>query len=64
MNKTLENIRFERIKKGYTQDYMAIQLGIEQRTYSKLENGHIKLSVQRLKRIAKILQVKPSLFLD
>lgn len=52
----IEKIRIVRIRKGYTQNYMSIQLGISQRAYSKIECGHTKLSVKRLLEIASILE--------
>ena len=36
-------IRQIRELKGFTQDYLATQLGISQRAYSKLERDEIKL---------------------
>ncbi len=52
-------IRKKREEKGYSQDYMAIQLGISQKTYGRLENGQTKLGLERLAEIAKILEVDP-----
>src|SRR5690606_30368890 len=43
--------------RNYTQMYMSEQLGISQNTYSKLESGGIKLTVERLRQIAEILDV-------
>ncbi len=45
--------------KGFPQDYMATQLELSQRAYSKLENNEIKLDWNRLTLIAKILDVDP-----
>ncbi len=42
--------------KNYTQEFMADQLNISQNTYSKIETGGIKLTVDRLKQIAEILE--------
>ncbi len=58
MKGTIEKIRIARFSNGYTQNYMAIQLGISQRAYSKIECGHTKLTVDRLKVIAEILEVE------
>lgn len=57
MKNTIEKIRINRLTKGYSQNYMAIQLNISQRAYSKIECGHTNLSVDRLKAIAKVLEV-------
>lgn len=43
--------------RNYTQAYMADRLDISQNTYSKIETGGIKLTVERLKQIAEILEV-------
>ena len=53
----IEKIRIVRLSKGYSQNYMSAQLGISQRAYSKLECGDTKLTVDRLKAIAKILEI-------
>jgi transcriptional regulator with XRE-family HTH domain len=52
-----EKIRIARVSKGYTQHYMAMQLDISQRAYSKIECGHTILSVERLLNIATILEI-------
>ena len=63
MKLTLENIRLQRAAKNYTQSYMALQLKISQRGYCKIETGKTKLTVERLKQIAFILEVELSLLL-
>ncbi|MCF6348896.1 MAG: helix-turn-helix domain-containing protein [Flavobacteriaceae bacterium] len=57
MKETIEKIRIVRFSKGYSQSYMAEQLDIIQRAYSKIECGHTNLAVDRLKAIAKVLEV-------
>lgn len=39
------------------QEYVADQLHMSQACYSKMENGHTKISVERLGRIAEVLNV-------
>jgi transcriptional regulator with XRE-family HTH domain len=58
-NKVLvgRNIRHIRELKRWKQDYMASQLGISQKAYSKIENGETNISVNRIIEIAKILEV-------
>lgn len=46
-----------RESKNYTQEYMSNQLNISQNTYSKIETGGIKLTVDRLKQISDVLDV-------
>lgn len=42
---------------GYSQEYMSIQLDITQQAYSNMEKNPEKCSLERLRDIAKILQV-------
>lgn len=53
------NIRKIRELKGLTQEYMASQLSLTQRAYSKLESGETRLHWNRMTEIAKILEVDP-----
>jgi transcriptional regulator with XRE-family HTH domain len=55
-----KNIRSIRELKNYKQDYMADQLGITQRAYSKIENDEVAINVDKLYDIANILQVQVS----
>ena len=48
--------------KNYTQEYMATNLQISQNTYSRIENENVKISTDRLKEIASVLEV-PSEYL-
>lgn len=50
-------IRKIREAKNWTQEYMAHELNISQKAYSKIEAGITQLSVERLVQIATILQV-------
>lgn len=57
--KTLvRNIRIIRERKGYTQDYLAAKLEISQNAYSKIELGQISLTVERLFKIAMVLEME------
>lgn len=60
----IEKIRELRIKKGYSQEYMAKQLDMAQNNYGKLERGETKLTIERLEQIANILDVKMEVILD
>lgn len=55
MNKIGNTIRKLREAKGYSQEYVAIELGLTQPTYAKIEKEGDKISVGRLIKIAKIL---------
>lgn len=45
--------------KNFTQEYMAQQLGLSIRAYSKIETGETQLTINRLNEISAILQVQP-----
>lgn len=56
-NLLLQKIKAIRLLKGYSQEYMAEELGISQGDYSMLETGAIELSAERLFIIARIFLV-------
>ena len=61
----INKIRNIRLAKGYSQEYMASQIGIDAVNYGRIERGQAKLTVDRLIRICEILDIKPSeLFMD
>lgn len=51
-----QNIRKYREIKGYSQEYIAHELKINQASYGKLENNTTKITVDRLFEIAKLLE--------
>jgi len=53
--KVHENIRALRMTRGFTQQHMAKKLGMDVANYSRIERGVAKLTVERLKEIAEIL---------
>lgn len=55
-------MRILREVNGYTQEYVASELGINQNTYSKLESGQTKLTVERVKRLAELYSIDPDYF--
>ncbi|MEM5565764.1 helix-turn-helix transcriptional regulator [Psychroserpens sp. AS72] len=57
MEKVIENIKRIRKEKGYSHEYIALELDISQVAYSKLEKKETKLSVERLYRIAELFEV-------
>ncbi|MCS3553061.1 MULTISPECIES: helix-turn-helix domain-containing protein [unclassified Sphingobacterium] len=50
--------------KNYSQDYISQKLGINQNTYSKLENGQMKLTTERIRKLAELYNVNPDIFLS
>ncbi|QNR25934.1 helix-turn-helix domain-containing protein [Croceimicrobium hydrocarbonivorans] len=58
-----QKIRKAREMRNYTQSYMAQELEISTRAYSKLESGETRLSVKRLYQIAELLETSVYEFL-
>ena len=58
MNKVLEKIKEIRKQKGFSHEYIAHELEISQVAYSKLEKSETKLTVERLYKLAEILETK------
>ena len=45
--------------KGYSQEYVASELGISQAAYSKIEKNDKNLSIERIKTISLVLEIDP-----
>ena len=58
------NIKQIRELKNYTQDYVASELGVSQSTYARIEKGTIVPKIDKLQRIAEILEVDMSTLLN
>lgn len=58
-----DDIRKYRAEKCYNQYFMASQLGISQSMYFKIESGLVKITMERLKQIAEILEKPLAAFL-
>lgn len=48
-----------RESRNFSQEYIAGKLGINQNAYSKLENGKVKITLERIRQLAEIYDVKP-----
>jgi transcriptional regulator with XRE-family HTH domain len=55
-----ERIKAIRLSKNYTQDYVASQMGISQRQYSKIESCEVKIDFDRLKKLSEIFDINLS----
>lgn len=55
-----KNIRKIRRDKDLTQEYMAFEMGISQKSYSDIENSKVKINLGILNKISTILEVVPS----
>jgi transcriptional regulator with XRE-family HTH domain len=56
IGRIISNIR---IKRGYSQEYIAFSLGISQKTFSRIEQDGDGLRIARLKKISDFLNVDP-----
>lgn len=56
-NEILERIKKIRNLKGVKQKYIALQMGMSQSTYSKIENGNQKLTFEVIEKIADVLNI-------
>ena len=54
-----EKIRQIRDLKGMSQEYLASQLGISQRAYSKIERNEIKIDWDKITEISKVFEIDP-----
>lgn len=52
-------LRKKRRQLGYSQEYVAIELGISQKAYSDLENGKTKLRGDVLLQLSEVFKVMP-----
>ncbi len=59
-----DNIKSARLFRNYSQDYLAFKLNISQNGYSKIELGYTRLSVERLIKIAEVLEVNLTSLLE
>lgn len=59
-------VRIKKLResRNWTQEFMASQLKISQNSYSRIESENVKLSTERLKEIAKILEVPAEYLLN
>jgi DNA-binding XRE family transcriptional regulator len=58
IEKILENLRLQHIKKGYSQEYLGEQLGLTQYAYHKIENGKTKLQLKCLLELCMVLEIQ------
>lgn len=59
-----ENIKKVREAKGVTKTFVAKKLGMSLQGYRYLEDGDVRLDVERMKSIGRILGVDSAIFLD
>lgn len=54
-----ENLRRIRRIKDFTQEYVALELGISQKAYSEIEQGKTKMRDELLLKLSSILEISP-----
>jgi len=59
-----ENVEKLRKARGITKTHIAKQLNLSLQGYRHMMNGDVRLDVERLKIIANVLGVNPSVFFD
>lgn len=64
MEATIERIKEARKTRGFSHEYAAHELNISQAAYSKLEKNETKLTVERLYKLAEILETPVADLLD
>lgn len=64
MEHILQKIKEIRTEKGYSQEYMSVALDMSISAYTKLENSITKLTVERLFKIAEILETPVEQFIS
>jgi len=52
-----EKIRELRVRKGFSQENMADELGMSTTNYSYIESGKVNLTIPKLEKVAKILEM-------
>jgi len=57
-------IRKLRGEKGFSQEYMATQVGVSQRTYGRFETSQSKIDIEMIAKIAKVLDIDPYELID
>ncbi len=64
MKSIANNIRLLRESKNLTQEYLAMKLGLSQNAFSKIELGYTKITVERLYKIADLLETSAITLLE
>ena len=60
----IDKLKEIRLKNNYKQEYVASELGITQKAYSKLENGQTCLTVDKIFKLAIIYNTSPGYFIS
>ncbi|MGJ1419793.1 helix-turn-helix domain-containing protein [Sphingobacterium spiritivorum] len=63
-NKITAKLRALRASHQYTQEYVAAELNISQKAYSKIERGTTSLTINHLTKLATVYNVKIGYFFE
>lgn len=55
--KIADKLRIHREKKGYSQESMALSIGLSYVTYHNIENGKIDIRFSKLEKCAEVLEI-------
>ncbi len=58
------NIKFERMKKEYSQEKLAEKLGVHRNYISKIETGEINMSLAKILELANTLEIDIKILLE
>ena len=66
MDKKMMGIKIKKLRllRGFKQDYMALQIGISQTGFSKIETGETNITLERALTIADVFNMTLPEFLD
>lgn len=62
MNIPVEVLKSERLKRNYTQEYIADKLGVSPSRVSRWETGRTEMKVSEMERYAAVIGIDPSMF--
>jgi len=52
-------LRLLRLEKGLSQESIAFELGVSQKSYSNIENGKTELTFNKIIQLANVLEIDP-----
>ena len=58
-----ERIRIERKAKGFSQDALALSCSLDRSYMGRIERGEVNITVEKLYRIASVLECEPQFLL-
>ena len=59
-----ERIRAFRLLRGYSQEGMALNMKMDRSYFGRVERGEINISILKIKLIAEVLEIEPSILID